>query len=55
MARRWPLNNWYGILFGAAAAWQQGESSIPQFEESYGQVFHGDITGQAQPKRSLAG
>jgi hexosaminidase len=39
-------NNWYGILFGAAAAWQQGESSIPQFEQTYAQVFHGDRTGK---------
>ena len=39
-------NNYYGILFGAAAAWQQGESSIPQFEQSYGEVFHGDLTGK---------
>jgi hexosaminidase len=39
-------NNWYGILFGAAAAWQAGESSIPQFQDSYGQVFHGDLTGK---------
>jgi hexosaminidase len=39
-------NNWYGILFGAAAAWQKGESSIPQFEQSYGPVFHGDLTGK---------
>ena len=39
-------NNWYGILFGCAAAWQQGESSIPQFEQSYAQVFHGDATGK---------
>ncbi len=38
-------NNWYGILFGAAAAWQQGESSIPQFQQTFGQVFHGDRTG----------
>jgi hypothetical protein len=37
--------DWYGILFGAAAAWQQGESSIPAFEQSYAQVFHGDATG----------
>jgi hexosaminidase len=39
-------NNWYGILFGCATAWQQGESSIPQFEQSYGPVFHGDMTGK---------
>ena len=37
--------DWYGVLFGAAAAWQPGESSIPQFEQSYGPVFHGDTTG----------
>jgi hypothetical protein len=37
--------DWYGILFGAAAAWQPGESSIQAFEQSYGQVFHGDATG----------
>ncbi len=39
-------NNWYGILFGCAAAWQQGDSSIPQFQQSYAQVFHGDLTGK---------
>jgi len=37
--------DWYGILFGAAAAWQPGESSIEAFEQSYAQVFHGDMTG----------
>lgn len=49
--------NWYGILFGAAASWQKGESSIPQFEDAYGQVFHGDMTGdinQAQKEIMLA-
>lgn len=39
-------NNWYGILFGCAVAWQQGESSIPQFQANYGPVFHGDLTGK---------
>ena len=38
-------NNWYGLLFGAAAGWQKGESSIPEFQASYAQVFHGDTTG----------
>ena len=37
---------WYGVLFGAAAGWQQGESSIPVFQHSYGLVFNGDSTGK---------
>jgi hypothetical protein len=48
---------WYGVLFGAAASWQPGESSIPDFEGSYGRVFHGDTTGKiddAQRKLSAA-
>ncbi|MGI8770039.1 MAG: glycoside hydrolase family 20 zincin-like fold domain-containing protein [Acidobacteriaceae bacterium] len=39
------LNDWYGVLFGAAAGWQQGSSNIEQFQAVYGQVFHGDTTG----------
>ena len=38
-------SNWYGLLFGAAASWQPGTSSIEAFQQSYGQVFHGDTTG----------
>ena len=38
--------SWYGVLFGAEAAWHRGESSIPRYEQSYGQVFHGDATGK---------
>lgn len=48
---------WYGTLFGAAAGWQQGESSIDQFTSSFGQAFHGDTSGlldQAQLKLSQA-
>lgn len=37
--------NWYGVLFGAAAAWQQGTSDITRYQESYGPVFHGDMSG----------
>ena len=39
------VNDWYGVLFGAAAGWQRGTSSIEQFQAAYGQVFHGDYTG----------
>src|SRR5271170_2158984 len=49
--------DWYGILFGAAAAWQKGESSILDFQDSYAQVFHGDATGdlnEAQKEMMLA-
>ncbi|HEU4563350.1 MAG TPA: glycoside hydrolase family 20 zincin-like fold domain-containing protein [Gemmatimonadaceae bacterium] len=35
---------WYGVLFGAAASWQPGESDIAAFQSAYGRVFHGDTT-----------
>src|ERR1700678_4483593 len=38
--------NWFGLLFGAAAGWQQGESSEDAFAASYGMAFHGDATGK---------
>ena len=39
-------NDWFGILYGAAAAWRGGEASPAEFEASYGPVFHGDATGK---------
>jgi hexosaminidase len=37
--------DWYGILFGAAAGWQPGVSDITEFQKNYGKVFHSDATG----------
>jgi hypothetical protein len=38
--------DWYGVLFGAVAAWQPGESNIPAYQAAYGPVFHGDPSGK---------
>jgi len=46
---------WYGVLWGAAASWQPGESRIDDFERSFGLVFHGDTTGMIdEAQRKLA-
>jgi hypothetical protein len=46
--------NWFGILFGAAAGWQPGESSEEAFTASYGLAFHRDPTGKiSQAQREL--
>lgn len=37
--------DWYAVLFGAAAAWQPGTSDIARYQQDYGPVFHGDRTG----------
>ena len=39
-------NNYFGILFGAAQAWQGGTGTAADFEAAYGPVFHGDLTGK---------
>jgi hypothetical protein len=38
--------DWYGVLFGAVASWQPGESSIANYQDAYGQVFHRDTSGK---------
>ncbi len=46
--------DWFGVLFGAAAGWQQGESSEDGFTSSYGLAFHHDPTGKIdQAEREL--
>jgi hypothetical protein len=46
--------NWFGVLFGAAAGWQSGESSEDNFVASFGQAFHADPTGKIdQAQREL--
>ena len=49
--------DWYGVIFGAVAAWQPGESSVPAYQSAYGATFHGDASGkidQAQKELMLA-
>jgi hypothetical protein len=46
--------NWFGVLFGAAAGWQAGESSEAAFTNSFGLAFHRDPTGKIdQAQREL--
>ncbi len=46
--------NWFGVLFGAAAAWQPGEASEQEFTASFGQAFHRDPTGKiSEAQRAL--
>jgi hexosaminidase len=38
--------DWYPVLFGAVAAWQPGESSIADYQDAYGAIFHRDPSGK---------
>ncbi|MEP7000774.1 MAG: family 20 glycosylhydrolase [bacterium] len=44
---------WAGVLFGAAAGWQPGESSIDTFQKSFGRAFFRDTTGKADAAERL--
>jgi hexosaminidase len=44
---------WMGVLFGAAAAWQQGESDVAAFQRSFGRAFYRDTTGRADAAERL--
>lgn len=45
--------DWYGILFGATAAWQSGTSDIDTFAKNYGPTFHGDTTGDLSQAQQI--
>ncbi len=48
--------DWFGVLFGAAAGWQPGRSDGEAYKASFGHVFYGDSTGRidAAQKELLA-
>lgn len=37
--------DWFGVLFGAAAAWQPGKIDAAPYEASFGRIFYGDPSG----------
>jgi len=44
---------WAGVLFGAAASWQPGESDIAAFQRAYGREFFRDTTGNVDAAERL--
>ena len=38
--------DWFGMLFGAAAGWQPGRSDAAAYQSTFGSLFHGDTTGR---------
>nr|WP_213805102.1 glycoside hydrolase family 20 zincin-like fold domain-containing protein [Granulicella sp. dw_53] len=38
--------DWFGVLFGAAAGWQSGRSDGTAYQAAFGRTFYGDRTGQ---------
>jgi hexosaminidase len=38
--------DWFGVLYGAAAGWQPGKSNPALYQAAFGHVFYGDSTGR---------
>lgn len=38
--------NWFGVLFGAVASWQKGESPLEPYRNGFAESFHGDGSGK---------
>ena len=50
--------DWFGVLFGAAAGWQPGKSDGAAYQASFGRTFFGDSSGridEAQRELMAAG
>jgi hexosaminidase len=50
--------DWFGVLFGAAAGWQPGKSDGASYQASFGRTFFGDSSGridEAQRELMAAG
>jgi hexosaminidase len=50
--------DWFGVLFGAAAGWQPGKSNGASYQASFGRTFFGDNSGridEAQRELMTAG
>lgn len=38
--------DWFGVLFGAAAGWQPGRSAAAPYQAAFGKTFYGDDSGR---------
>jgi hypothetical protein len=38
--------DWFGVLFGAAAGWQPGRSDGAAYQQKFGRTFYGDTSGR---------
>jgi hypothetical protein len=44
--------DWFGVLFGAAAGWQPGRSAAAPYQAAFGRTFYGDETGRIDEAES---
>jgi hypothetical protein len=44
--------DWFGTLFGAAAAWQSGKADAASYQASFGPIFYNDQTGRINKAQS---
>jgi hexosaminidase len=44
--------DWFGVLFGAAAAWQPGSSDTTAYQSAFAHTFYGDSTGKIDQAQS---